>query len=243
MTHTYHISGMTCSSCQKKVQEALQQIEGITGVDIDLQTGDAKISMSKHISTSTLQQALKPYPKYQLSEKQEIIPHTEGEAEKSWWQTYKPVLLIFMFITGLSLIIQVRNETFLPMQWMNHFMAGFFLVFSFFKLLNLQGFADSYSTYDIIAKRWRPYGFIYAFIELALGIAYFTGLYPMVTNLVAFVVMSISLMGVLQSVLNKRKIKCACLGDVFNLPMSTITIIEDAAMILMSGIMLLLMFL
>jgi hypothetical protein len=53
--------------------------------------------------------------------------------------------------------------------------------------------------------------------------------------------MTVSIIGVLQSVLSKRKIKCACLGDVFNLPMSTITIIEDALMIAMSGIMLLTM--
>jgi hypothetical protein len=53
-----------------------------------------------------------------------------------------------------------------------------------------------------------------------------------------FLVMSISIIGVLQSVLNKRKIKCACLGAVFNLPMSTITIIEDALMIGMSAVML-----
>jgi hypothetical protein len=59
----------------------------------------------------------------------------------------------------------------------------------------------------------------------------------LVTNGVTFVVMSISIIGVLQSVLNKRKIKCACLGAVFNLPMSTITITEDALMIAMSGIM------
>jgi len=51
--------------------------------------------------------------------------------------------------------------------------------------------------------------------------------------------MAVSLIGVVQSLLNKRKIKCACLGDVFNLPMSTITIIEDGLMIVMSGIMLL----
>ena len=49
--------------------------------------------------------------------------------------------------------------------------------------------------------------------------------------------MSISIIGVLQAVLNKKKIQCACLGAVFKLPMSTITIIEDALMILMSGIM------
>ena len=74
------------------------------------------------------------------------------------------------------------------MQAMQYFMAGFFLVFSFFKLLNLKGFAESY---------------------------------------------------VMQSVLNKKKIQCACLGAVFNLPMSTVTIIEDALMIVMSGIMIL----
>jgi hypothetical protein len=50
--------------------------------------------------------------------------------------------------------------------------------------------------------------------------------------------MGVSIIGVLQSVLNKRKIRCACLGAVFNLPMSTITIVEDAMMIAMSGIML-----
>jgi len=50
--------------------------------------------------------------------------------------------------------------------------------------------------------------------------------------------MTISIIGVLQSVLNKQKIQCACLGAVFNLPMSTVTIIEDGIMILMSAVML-----
>jgi hypothetical protein len=127
------------------------------------------------------------------------------------------------------------------MRWMNHFMAGFFLVFSFFKLLNLKGFAESYSMYDIVAKRWNAWGYMYAFTELALGAAFLTGFNPFLTNIVTLTVMTISIIGVLQSVLNKRKIKCACLGDVFNLPMSTITIIEDALMIGMSAIMLITM--
>jgi hypothetical protein len=120
------------------------------------------------------------------------------------------------------------------MEWMNHFMGGFFLAFSFFKLLNLRGFANSYSTYDIVARKWQGYGYIYALIELFLGVGYITGAAPLAINTVTFIVMSISIAGVLQSVLNKQKIRCACLGDVFNLPMSTITIIEDAVMILMS---------
>jgi hypothetical protein len=70
-----------------------------------------------------------------------------------------------------------------------------------------------------------------------LGIAFLTGFNPLTTNSVTFLVMSISIIGVLQSVLNKKKIQCACLGAIFNLPMSTVTIIEDALMIIMSGLM------
>ena len=81
-------------------------------------------------------------------------------------------------------------------------MAGFFLVFSFFKLLNLRGFADSYSTYDIIAKKWTGWGYIYAFIELTLGVAFLTGFNPLLTNAVTFVVMSISIVGVLRTSTN-----------------------------------------
>lgn len=123
------------------------------------------------------------------------------------------------------------------MQWMTHFMAGFFLVFSFFKLLNLKGFAESYAMYDVVAKKVSAWAYFYAFIELGLGISYLLNYNPLVTNVVAFIVMSLSIIGVLQSVFNKKKIQCACLGAVFNLPMSTVTIIEDGLMILMSGIM------
>jgi hypothetical protein len=127
------------------------------------------------------------------------------------------------------------------MQAMNVFMAGFFLTFSFFKMLDLNGFAESYSMYDIVAKKIKAWGYIYAFIELGLGIAYAANFQPLGTNLVTLIVMTVSIIGVLQSVFNKRKIKCACLGAVFNLPMSTVTIIEDLLMIAMSGIMLITM--
>jgi len=123
------------------------------------------------------------------------------------------------------------------MRWMSHFMAGFFLAFCFFKLLNLKAFADSYAMYDVIAKRWMPWGYVYATIELAAGIAYLTYFEPLATNIATFILMSVSIIGVIQSVISKKRIKCACLGAVFDLPMSTVTIIEDAIMIAMSGTM------
>ena len=243
MTHTYKVTGMTCSGCQAKVQGLLSKIEGIKNVTVDLTKGEATIDMEKHVATTALQTALKDYPKYQLSEAEKpqpaIIPFEEEK--KTWLATYKPILLIFGYILGITLLVEYINDGFVWMRWMSYFMAGFFLVFSFFKLLNLKGFAESYAMYDIVAKKWSGWGYVYAFTEFALGIAFLAGFTPLVTNAITFVVMTISIVGVLQSVLNKRKIKCACLGDVFNLPMSTITIIEDALMIGMSGVMLITM--
>jgi len=236
---------MTCAGCQAKVQSLLSKVPGVKNVTIDLSNGEASIDMDKHISAAQLKEALKSYPKYQISETnyqpQAVKSAMPDEEIKSWLQTYKPILIIFGYITGLTLLVEWVQGDFIWMRWMNHFMAGFFLIFSFFKLLNLKGFAESYAMYDVVAKKWNGWGYVYAFTELALGLAFLTGFNPILTNIVTFVVMTVSIIGVLQSVLNKRKIKCACIGDVFNLPMSTITIIEDVLMIGMSAIMLLTM--
>jgi hypothetical protein len=125
------------------------------------------------------------------------------------------------------------------MLWMRHFIAGFFIVFDFFKLLNIECFANSYQMYDIIAARWKGWGYTYPFVELALGILYLINFAPFYTNLATAIILGISSIGVIESNLNKRKIKCACLGDVFNLPMSTVTIVEDLTMVGMAIWMLL----
>lgn len=236
MTHEYQITGMTCSSCEAKVKSSLLALPDIISAEVSQKENSATLEMSKHISLTALQNALGGNAsKYQIA----AMHHNEvAEQTKSWLATYKPVLLIFGYILGITVLVEIVNGGFVWMRWMNHFMAGFFLVFSFFKILNIKGFAESYAMYDIVAKRWNGWGYIYVFMELALGLAYLTGFNPILTNSFTFVVMSVSIVGVLQSVMNKRKIKCACLGDVFNLPMSTITIIEDVLMIGMSAIML-----
>ena len=89
-----------------------------------------------------------------------------------------------------------------------------------------------------MAKAWPPYGFVYPFIEFGLGIAYLAHVSPLVVNVITAGVMAVSLAGVLRAVLSKRAIRCACLGTVFQLPMSTVTIIEDGLMLGMAVIML-----
>jgi copper chaperone CopZ len=236
MTHTYKLTGMTCSSCEAKVKSALLTIENVTNVTVSKDTETATITMDKHIALSDLQKVLDN--KYQIS----ATNHNEiAEQTKSWFETYKPILLIFFYIVLVTTLVQTQNTKFDFMEAMRHFMSGFFLIFSFFKLLNLKGFAESYVMYDVLAKQIPVWAYLYVFIELGLGIAFLINFNPIITNSITVIVMSISIIGVLQSVLNKKKIQCACLGAVFNLPMSTVTIIEDALMIAMSGIMLFIM--
>lgn len=233
MVHTYQISGMTCTNCEAKVKSALLQIDNVEAAEVSKSTGSATITMRKHVGLSELQKALGD--KYRIS----ALQHNETvEQTKSLISVYKPVLLLFFYITAATVLIQLTGERFDYMQWMRHFMAGFFLTFSFFKMLNLKGFADSYVMYDVLAKRIPAWAYVYAFIELALGVAYLINFNPIITNSVTALVMTISIIGVLQTVLNKQKIQCACLGAVFNLPMSMITILEDSLMILMSIAML-----
>ncbi|MGO4876414.1 heavy-metal-associated domain-containing protein [Pedobacter psychrotolerans] len=239
MTHTYQLTGMTCGGCENKVKSNLLILPDVTAVEVSKDTQSATISMEKHIGLAALQQALGgPESKYKITSQSPVEAATDT---KTWPETYKPILLIFGYVTAISLIASWQQNTIDTMVFMRMFMAGFFLTFSFFKILNLKAFAESYAMYDIVAKKFSAWGYIYAFIELGLGLSFALNLSPVIVNWVTLVVMTISILGVLESVLNKKKIQCACLGAVFNLPMSTVTIVEDAMMIAMSAAMLILM--
>lgn len=207
----------------------------VTAAEVQLEGQKAVVTMQRHLTVQALQEAIGVDTKYTIRADASDQSHRTMKVEEtnSWFATYRPLLLIAVFITGVSILISNGSLH----VGMNAFMAGFFLVFSFFKLLNLKGFAESYAMYDVLAMRVPAYGYVYPFIELALGLAFLTGFNPMATNWATIVVMGFSSIGVIRSVVSKKKIKCACLGAVFNLPMSTVTIIEDLLMVAMAVFM------
>ncbi len=153
-------------------------------------------------------------------------------------KTFLPLIAIFSLIA----IFTLSRQLFLGWDWvrgMNDFMAGFFLVFGAFKVVNWKGFVDAYSMYDIIAKRSRLYGYVYPLIELSLGFAYLFRFNPGLTNWVTLAVMAISGVGVAKQLLSKNQITCACLGAVFKIPMTKVTLIEDLLMGVMALAMIL----
>jgi copper chaperone CopZ len=239
LSHTYPISGMTCSGCVAAVKFALEKHASVKRVEVTLDPPYATVVLDGAVPPGQLQ-ALLP-AKYRLGPEvvqRQAAPLPKEEVQRTWMETYKPLLMVFVFITSVSVLTAFGSGSLNGMMAMRHFMAGFFLVFAFFKLLDLRGFATSYAMYDLLAQKLAVYGWVYPFIELALGLSYLMDWQPMFTNVVTIVVMGFSLIGVLRAVLNKQQIQCACLGSGFNLPMSTVTVVEDLLMVVMAVAML-----
>jgi copper chaperone CopZ len=230
-THTiYSISGLTCNNCVAKVQATLAPYA--EAVEVTLHPPQVKLTGQK-IEVAALNAALKKVGQYQINETN-LSLNVGNDIAPSTLSTYKPLILVFAYILLVCFAVEIVNGSFNLHRFMPNFMAGFFLVFSFFKLLDLAGFAHSYAMYDLLAKRLPFYGYIYPFIELGLGAAYLLAYRPVLINTLTFIVMAFSSIGVILAVLNKQKIKCACLGTGFNLPMTTVTIIEDLLMAAMA---------
>jgi copper chaperone CopZ len=234
MTATYTITGMHCGGCVAKVKAALQQTAD--SVHVTLDPPEVVLTGPKVSSLAALNTAVAAAGGYRLEPKVLVPdpvragPAALQEPPANWLATYKPLLIIAGFITLASFAGTTTAAGIDWPLWMTHFMAGFFLVFSAFKFLDLNGFATAYATYDLLAKRWLGYGYIYPFFELGLGLAYLFRFAPTATHITTVVLMGFSSLGVLAALREKRTIQCACLGTVLKLPMSTITLVEDLGM-------------
>lgn len=164
--------------------------------------------------------------------------HAHHDESQSKLAVYWPLILTVLYLLGGTAIAATVAGNWNAMFAMRVFMGLFFIAFSFFKLLDLAGFAQAYTSYDLVAERSIAYGYVYPFIELALGCAYLLGVWPVITNLVTLIVMLVGTAGVVRAVVKGRDIQCGCLGTMFNLPMSTVTIVEDVSMAAMAAVML-----
>ncbi len=238
MKQSIVINGITCGSCAQKIKDIFKKQLNISEINIDIESWKVDYEYTEFLTNKQIEKMLEG-TKYTVSDTQQILADSSAD-DVVTLSTYAPLFLLFAYISVLSLLAVFLSGNFSIMSLMQYFMAWFFLAFSYFKLINLSEFSMSYAMYDVVAMKWKNWGYIYAFIELWLWILFFVWFIPLLTNILTFVVMSVSIIWVIQSVVQKKKIKCACLWAVFNLPMSTITIIEDALMIAMSGLMVLL---
>ncbi len=157
------------------------------------------------------------------------------------WQNYIPLIVIISIISAITLIISwtdYQAGVFSVSQSISYFMISFFVAFSAFKLMDLRGFAEGYSTYDLLAGKIFAYGYVYPFIELGFGLAMLAGIKSNPLLVAEVVVMGFSGWGVLRKVMLKEPVKCVCLGTFLKVPLTNITLIEDFGMVALALILL-----
>ena len=228
---------MTCDSCKSTILQNLNELQEIEAVEVDRDKGEAIIFMTNNIEISKLQNALPS--KFLISEK-EIDDFSvssnestlEIDQEQSKLQQLKPLLIILTYISVASILMNYKNWS--SNEAMLDFMGLFYIVFSFFKMLDLKGFPESFRMYDPLAKRLPIYGRIYPFIETGLGLMLLMRYEVKIALIITLFVLGVTTIGVTKTLLDKKSIRCACLGTVLKLPMTEATFIENIIMIVMA---------
>lgn len=149
-------------------------------------------------------------------------------------KSFVPLIIIFAFIIVFSVIASWWRQVFSYQSIMIDFMAGFFLVFGAFKLIKLSAFVEAYAMYDEIAKRVKAYGYIYPFVEIALGLAFLLRFEIVTVAWITLGLMIVNSFGAYNGIRDKKVLMCGCLGTVFKLPMSYVSLGEDLLMAAMA---------
>ena len=228
MKTTFKISGMTCNGCRSTIENKLSSLDGINNVQVDLNNGEAIVYSKNPISFSLISNSLPS--KYKVISKRDAKDNEIIKSSKI--KQLKPLFIILGYISVTSILLNFRNWN--STNAMLDFMGLFYIIFSFFKILDIKGFSLSFRMYDPLAKKAPIYGYIYPFIEVLLGMMFLIRFEVNIALILTVIVLGITTIGVTHSLIIKRSIKCACLGTTLNLPMTEATFIENALMIIMA---------
>lgn len=236
----YKISGMTCSSCKASVENSLNLLDQVKSSNADIRLGELTLILNKDIDLKSLQNSI---PKKYLINKEisssdrlsEI--KSDSSNKKSKLEQLKPLFLILFYITSASILLNFRDWNW--NNFMLDFMGLFFIIFSFFKMLDLKGFPVSFRMYDPLAKVIPIYGFLYPFIETVLGVMFLMRIKIIAALVISLIILIVTTVGVTKTLLSKKTIQCACLGTHLKLPMTEATLIENIIMLSMSIFMIL----
>lgn len=156
------------------------------------------------------------------------------------FRKFLPLISVFGFVILSTSLLSIYYGRTTLISTLKIFMGIFFLTFGGFKAYNLEGFKEAFESYDIIAGKSSFYGTAYPFMEIGLGISYIflifysNLLFESFIHLSAFLLMFVGAAGVFRSLIRGTDLKCACLGNVFNVPMTKVTLVEDLGMGLMA---------
>ena len=150
-------------------------------------------------------------------------------------ESYQPVIAIFA-VTFLMAITATWASlgSFSVIRIAELFIAFSMCVLGIQKLQDLKGYTTGFVQYDLLAQRYVPYASVYAFIEAGGGILMIAGLFTWIVAPVVILVSSIGALSVFKAVyVEKRDLKCACVGGGSSVPLGFISLTENLMMMAM----------
>jgi glutaredoxin len=151
--------------------------------------------------------------------------------------SYVPVIALFsmtaLMAGAASQAVFGTPATLAALRW---FIAFSMCVLAILKLQNVESFATMFLNYDLLARRWVPYGYIYPFAEAAAGILMAAGVLRIVSVPIALFIGGIGAVSVFYAVyIQKRELKCACVGGGSNVPLGFVSLLENLMMVAMAA--------
>lgn len=156
----------------------------------------------------------------------------KGEAGQNG-TTYAPVIAIFSVAALLSLAFQFFvSEDFISIRTLVLFIAFSMTLLAVQKLKDLYSFTNSFITYDLLAMRWLRYGYFYPFLEAYAGIGMVAQLPAIAVAPFSLFIGTVGAISVFKAVyVDKRELKCACVGGDSNVPLGFVSLSENIFMI------------
>jgi glutaredoxin len=150
--------------------------------------------------------------------------------------SYTPVLAVFAVAALLALsIARLSAMPLASIMTVEHFIAVSMMLLAMLKLQDVDRFATMFLNYDLLARRFVPYGRIYPFLELGAGTLMLTGLLNWLSIPVALFIGGIGAISVFKAVyIDKRELKCACVGGNSNVPLGSVSLTENIMMVAMA---------
>jgi len=154
--------------------------------------------------------------------------------------TYKPIIAIFIVTFLMSLALSINFYDSLNYESVLMWFIGISMcVLAVQKLRDLDAFTNQFITYDLLAMKYVPYAKVYAFAEAYAGIGMLTGLNPLFYAPVSLFIGTVGAISVFKAVyVDKRELKCACVGGDSNVPLGFVSLTENLMMIFAATYML-----
>jgi glutaredoxin len=154
--------------------------------------------------------------------------------------TYKPVISLFVVAALMASIISwLLLGTMLSGRTVEWFVSISMVLLGLQKLQDVERFATMFLNYDLLAQRWIGYGYVYPFVETGAGLLMMAGVLTWLSAPAALLVASIGAVSVFKVVyVDKRELKCACVGGDSKVPLGFLSLTENLMMIGMAAWML-----